>query len=181
MQVLGSMRETGKSVEQTLLDLNYCPSSQLDQYLQEIAPSPSTPDIEVPGYKIGDALGEGGMGVVYEAEQTGVGRTVALKILAPHYTSDQEFVQRFLREGRNASAINSPYVVQVYDAGRFGDTLFIAQEFMSGGDIDYCLAAYPDGLPIERVLQVLIDSCRGLVAIEQANLRTETLNRRIFS
>ena len=90
----------------------------------------------IPGYDVGDALGEGGMGVVYEASQTGVGRTVALKILAPHYASDTEFVQRFLREGRNASAINSPYVVQVYDAGRSGDILFIAQEYMSGGDID---------------------------------------------
>jgi anti-anti-sigma factor len=170
MQVLSAMRDTGKSVEETVIELGLCPSSQLDHYMKEIAPPPSKPGLEVPGYHLSDALGEGGMGVVYEAEQTGVGRTVALKILAPHYASDQEFVQRFLREGRNASAINSPYVVQVYDAGRHGETLYIAQEFMSGGDIDYCLAAYPDGLPVDRVLQVLIDCSRGLVAIEQAGL-----------
>ena len=130
MFVLNRMREhEGSSVTQILLSRGWCNRDDIDDCLADLAPSAPTKMI-IPGYDVGDALGEGGMGVVYEASQTGVGRTVALKILAPHYASDTEFVQRFLREGRNASAINSPYVVQVYDAGRSGDILFIAQEYV---------------------------------------------------
>lgn len=81
-------------------------------------------------------LGEGGMGVVYEAEQTAMDRKVALKVLHPHLNDDELYV-RFQREAAASSKLEHPNIITVYDFGRTeNDSLYIAMEFISGRSLD---------------------------------------------
>lgn len=83
-------------------------------------------------YKIQAALGSGGMGEVYLAEDTRLNRKVALKLLPPHFTVNPDRVRRFEREARAASALNHPNIVTIYEIGQSDTTHFIATEFVDG-------------------------------------------------
>ncbi len=83
-------------------------------------------------YKIQAALGSGGMGEVYLAEDTRLNRKVALKILPPHFTVNPDRVRRFEREARAASALNHPNIVTIYEIGQSNTPHFIATEFVDG-------------------------------------------------
>ena len=83
-------------------------------------------------YKIQGALGRGGMGEVYLAEDTRLNRKVALKLLPPHFTVNPDRVRRFEREARAASALNHPNIVTIYEIGQSNTTHFIATEFVDG-------------------------------------------------
>src|ERR671932_2596330 len=87
-------------------------------------------------YSILSLLGSGGMGHVYLARDEVLGRDVALKVLKEPYTDDEEFVERFRREARNAAALSHPNIVPVYDGGKAEDgTPYIAMEYMAGGTL----------------------------------------------
>lgn len=87
-------------------------------------------------YSILNLLGSGGMGHVYLARDEVLGRDVALKVLKEPYTDDEEFVERFRREARNAAALSHPNIVPVYDGGKAEDgTPYIAMEYMAGGTL----------------------------------------------
>ena len=92
------------------------------------------------GYRLGPLLGRGGMGVVYSAEHMHLERTVALKLLTPGLSQNQEFRDRFLRESRLAASIEHPNIVTVYDAGEHAGTLYLAMRFIEGGDLAGLLA-----------------------------------------
>src|ERR1041385_3605973 len=83
-------------------------------------------------YKIQTALGPGGMGVVYLAEDIRLKRKVALKLLPPHFTLNPDRVRRFEREAQAASALNHPNIVTIYEIGKSDTTHFIATEFVDG-------------------------------------------------
>ena len=83
-------------------------------------------------YRIQAALGSGGMGEVYLAEDTRLNRKVALKLLPPHFTVNPDRVRRFEREARAASALNHPNIVTIYEIGQSDTTHFIATEFVDG-------------------------------------------------
>jgi eukaryotic-like serine/threonine-protein kinase len=83
-------------------------------------------------YEIVSLLRQGGMGEVYSAEDSQLGRRVALKILPKHRTSDPERVARFVREVRASATLNHPSIVAVHDAGRDGDVHFLAMELIDG-------------------------------------------------
>ncbi|HYC88208.1 MAG TPA: LpqB family beta-propeller domain-containing protein [Thermoanaerobaculia bacterium] len=83
-------------------------------------------------YQIESLIREGGMGEVYAAHDSNLGRRVALKILPRHRTSDPERVARFVREARASSALNHPSIVAVHDAGNEGDVHFLAMELIDG-------------------------------------------------
>jgi serine/threonine-protein kinase len=72
------------------------------------------------------------MGIVYEATQLSLNRTVALKVIASHLSEDPAFRERFRREGLLQAAIDHPSVVAVYEAGESGEHLFIAMRFIRG-------------------------------------------------
>src|SRR5919109_2751818 len=83
-------------------------------------------------YRIIGRLGSGGMADVYCAEDTQLGRRVALKLLYSRFAEDQEFVERFRREASSAAGLQHPNVVQVYDRGEWDGTYYIAMEVLEG-------------------------------------------------
>ena len=91
---------------------------------------------EVPGYRLEQRVGRGGMGVVYRATHLRLGRTVALKVLAPEWSRDVSFRARFDEESRVAASIDHPNVVPVFDAGETPDgLLYLAMRFVEGTDL----------------------------------------------
>jgi YVTN family beta-propeller protein len=86
-------------------------------------------------YQLGKLLGRGGMGVVYQAQHVHLGRTVALKLLAPELSENEDFRARFLRESRLAATLDHPGIVTVYDAGDVNGVLFLAMRFVRGTDL----------------------------------------------
>jgi predicted Ser/Thr protein kinase len=83
-------------------------------------------------YEVEAQIGRGGMGVVYRARDTRLGRSVALKVLPPELPRDEERKSRFLKEARAASAVNHPAIAQIYDVDEGPDGLFIAMELVEG-------------------------------------------------
>ena len=86
-------------------------------------------------YLIDSVLGRGGMGVVYLAEQSQLGRKVALKLLAPQLAEDERFRERFIRESRLAASLDHPNVVPIYEAGDVEGRLFISMRYVEGTDL----------------------------------------------
>ncbi len=90
---------------------------------------------ELAGYRIETLIGRGGMAYVYRAADKRLGRTVALKVLAPDLATDAEFRRRFLRESRLAASIDHPNVIPIYDAGEADGVLYIAMRYVEGSDL----------------------------------------------
>ena len=95
---------------------------------------------ELAGYRLERLLGRGGMGVVYLAEDTRLGRKVALKLLAPELAEDDRFRERFLRESQLAASIDHSNVIPIYEAGEADGLLFIAMRYVEGTDLKKLLA-----------------------------------------
>src|SRR5687768_14543533 len=87
---------------------------------------------EIGPYRVVSLLGTGGMGEVYLAEDSRLGRRVALKLLPPEFTHDAERIRRFEREARAASALNHPNIVTIYEIGQSDGAYFIATELVEG-------------------------------------------------
>src|ERR1043166_1628572 len=83
-------------------------------------------------YRIVRKLGTGGMADVYRAEDQELGRRVAIKILNDRHAADDQFVERFRREAKNAAGLSHPNIVSVYDRGTAQGTYYIAMEFLDG-------------------------------------------------
>ncbi len=94
-----------------------------------------TSGVVVAGYRVEERIGAGGMAVVFRAKDMALGRTVALKILAPALTGDREFRDRFIRESRAAAAVDHPHIIPVYAAGEAEGVLYIAMRYVSSGDL----------------------------------------------
>jgi serine/threonine-protein kinase len=113
-------------------------------------------------YRVLRVLGEGGMGVVYEAEDVRLGRHVALKFVVHKKLDRRETVERFEREARAASVLNHPNICTVHDVGEEGGHHFIAMELLEGESLDALLTRGP--LPPKRLLELATQIAEGLAA-----------------
>ena len=93
------------------------------------------PGALVAGYRVEARIGAGGMAMVLRARDEALGRTVALKILAPARAGDTEFRERFVRESRAVAAVDHPHIIPVYAAGEASGVLYLAMRFVAGGDL----------------------------------------------
>jgi serine/threonine-protein kinase len=111
-------------------------------------------------YRVVSRLGSGGMADVYCAEDTHLGRQVALKILSPRFAQDQQFVERFKREAQAAAGLTHPNVVNVYDRGEHDGTYYIAMEYLPGSTLKDVVLAHGQ-LPQENVIEIGVQILRA--------------------
>lgn len=143
----------------------------------------------VGGYRVDELLGRGGMGMVYAATHTRLGRRAALKILSPDLADDAEFRERFIRESRHAASLEHPSVIPIYGADEDGDLLYLAMRYVDGPDLGRLLTR--DGpISLEQTLKIAsavaaaLDEAhaRGLIHrdVKPANILVESKTGHVF-
>ncbi len=120
-------------------------------------------------YEVMEEIGRGGMGVVYKARDRSLDREVAIKVLLPELSRDEEFERRFVREARAAAKLDHPNIVQVYTAGRFEDVLFIAMQLVRGRSLAQVIRQ-KGRMPVREALRIVRQAAAALAEAHKASL-----------
>ncbi len=131
-------------------------------------PQPDLTGHTLSHYRILEKIGEGGMGVVYRAEDARLKRSVAIKLLPSDRVSDPERKRRFVKEARAASALNHPNIVTIHDIDQTEGIDFIAMEYVPGQTLDRQIPE--KGMPIRRVLEIGIQIADAMAAAHSAGI-----------
>jgi formylglycine-generating enzyme required for sulfatase activity len=122
----------------------------------------------IPGYKIKEILGRGGMGIVYLAIQESLNRLVALKVTLPALAEqDQSFNERFVQEANITASLNNSHIITIYDSGVFDQSSYMSMEYVSTGNLD---DVDRNTMNDKQICELFIDICRGLSAAHKADL-----------
>src|SRR5499427_4529255 len=119
-------------------------------------------------YEIVGAIGAGGMGEVYKARDTRLGREVAIKLLRAEKLSSPERTARFIQEARSASALNHSHIVTIHDIGAEGGRDFIVMEYIKGRPLDQLIP--PTGMPVGQVLRLAVQIADALSKAHAAGI-----------
>jgi len=123
---------------------------------------PRPGDVVAGKYRVESVIGTGGMGVVIGAQDTSLGRPVAIKFLAPHKARRDGAVARFLREARAAASIQSEHVVRVYEVGTLPNgSPYIVMEHLRGADLSQIVGSR-GGLPIDESIDYILQACEAI-------------------
>ena len=130
-----------------------------------------TPEVgsELAGYRLLRLLGQGGTGLVYEAEHMVLRRSAALKMLLPDLVDEPEHRERLLRESRTVASLDHPAVIPIYDAGEDDGVIFVAMRLVRGSDLRECLL-HECTLPLDTALAVLEQVAGALDAAHREGL-----------
>ncbi len=127
-----------------------------------------TPGSTVGRYQIHNLLGSGGMGEVYKAADSVLGRAVAIKVLRPELSGDPERLSRFLHEARAASALNHPNILTIHEVGDHDASRFLVSEFVDGETLRQRLARGP--LTLREILDITIQAASALAGAHAASI-----------
>jgi serine/threonine protein kinase len=119
-------------------------------------------------YQLIELLGRGGMGEVWRAHDTEIGRAVAIKMLLPHYAQDPDFEKRFRHEARAAGRLDDPHVVPIYDVGEIDGRLYVTMRLINGVDLQTLLDSGP--LEPHRAVHIIEQIASALHTAHQAGL-----------
>ena len=127
-------------------------------------------DKTVTHYNIIEKLGEGGMGIVYKAHDTLLDRTVALKFLPNYLISDNYEKERFYHEARAAASLMHPNVTVIHEICEYDGRVFISMEYVEGETLKQIIEKKNEMLTIEKVLDIMIQTCEGLRSAHEKNI-----------
>jgi serine/threonine protein kinase len=119
-------------------------------------------------YRLIELLGRGGMGEVWRAHDTAIDRTVAIKMLLPHFAQDETFEQRFRREARAAARLDDPHVLPIYDVGEIDSRLFVTMRLVTGEDLQTLISRGP--LRPGQAVQIVEHVASALQAAHKVDL-----------
>jgi len=141
-------------------------ATRIEETSAKPAPPPSQPTPS--RYKIIKKIGQGGMGVVYQAEDTLLKRIVAYKVLPAAIRENEAMLQSFLQEARIAAALNHPNVVTIYDTGKNADEIFITMEYVNGITLKEYLEKKET--PIPKLIEIMREICIGVAYAHSKNV-----------
>jgi tRNA A-37 threonylcarbamoyl transferase component Bud32 len=162
--------ETGLYLESTPFSGAGCLTPQSGpEPLTFLAPSQGDELGRLADFRVLQLIGQGGMGIVFRAEDTRLRRVVALKVMRPRYASDINVRQRFMHEARAMAAIKNDHVVTVYEVGVANNLPFLAMEFLKGETLD-SLQERVGRLPLAKVVRIGKEAAQGLAAAHTLGL-----------
>jgi tRNA A-37 threonylcarbamoyl transferase component Bud32 len=160
-----SEEEGDRTLSDLLIDHNLLTDRQMSRLRKEFDARKSGQKIQ--GYRIKKKLGAGAMATVFLAEQLSLHRLVAIKVLPTKFSRDQNFIDRFYKEGRAAARLNHPNIVQAYDVGHSGEHHYFVMEYVEG-DTVYERIQQQRRIPEREAINILIQSAKALHHAHQA-------------